>query len=310
MEVQPRTQLLSIKEEKIKSTETQWMNEGEESMQESCRKGEDEQKITEGWEVTDSEEDDELISAQEAEPKVIEVKAVEAKKTEAKVMDKKPLLPFDPAKMRAATEAAAAARKLKGVKPAAPQPAPGPKPTSARKRPISSSSSTAEKPPAPKRTKKDPTFDDILSKARQWLMEGKSWMIRNRETGCFGMSIKHHEGERTEITIVHTVDCDCLDVRLLHICQHAARLVKKKQLARRSRDAFVIATKIRRELSLPVPEAVRFPAVRKQVVRRWKKEVAAEEKPIPVVDVHHLQRLVEKWKSLEAYKERRIWKDW
>ncbi|KAI1283447.1 hypothetical protein F5Y07DRAFT_408774 [Xylaria sp. FL0933] len=316
MEVQSGTQLLNVGGEEIALTETQWTYEVEELINEYRSKADDEPEGMEGGEVTDPEdedEDDKVASAQEAQPEPVQFKIVEAKRPDGtKVMNKKPL-PFDPAKMKAAALGITAARRSKGLNPATLKRAADIKPPGARKRPLGSSTTTT-KQPAPKRFKKDPTLDDVLYQARRWLVPQKSWMLRNPETGCFGMSVRHREGERTELTIAHTIDCECLDVRLLHICEHAEELVKKKSIARRSRDAFVIASKIRLEEQLlssrPIPEEIRFPAVAKQDIRRRKREVKAEDRVIPVVDVHKQQRLVEKWKSLEAYKARRIWKDW
>ncbi|KAI0814399.1 hypothetical protein GGR55DRAFT_430927 [Xylaria sp. FL0064] len=307
MEVQSGTQLFNVGGEEIKLTETRWTYEVEELINEYRSKADDEPEGMKEGEVTDSEDeddDDKVASAEEPQPEPVQVKIVEAEGPQrTKVMNKKPL-PFDPAKMKAA-----AAQRSKGANAATLKSAAGNKPTGARKRPLNS---TTAKQRAPKRFKKNPTLDDVLYQARRWLVPQKSWMLRNPETGCFGMSVRHREGERTELTIAHTIDCECLDVRLLHICQHAEDLVKKKSIARRSRDAFVIASKIRLdlELSRPIPEELRFPPVPKQDIRRRKREVKAEDRVIPVVDVHRQQRLVEKWKNLEAYKARRIWKDW
>ncbi|KAI1347951.1 hypothetical protein F5Y01DRAFT_329017 [Xylaria sp. FL0043] len=316
MEVQSRIELLNVGGEEIALTETQWTYEVEELINEYRSKADDEPEGMEEGEVTDSEEEDDdgnrVPSAEEVQPEPAQVKIVEAERPEGtKVMHKKPL-PLDPAKVKAVALGITSAKRSKGVKSATLKRAADIKPTGSRKRPLGST--TTAKQPAPKRFKKDPTLDDVLYQARRWLVPQKSWMLRNQETGCFGMSIRHREGERTELTIAHTIDCECLDVRLLHICQHAEELVKQKSIARRSRDAFVIASKIgleeQLELSRPIPEELRFPAVPKQDIRRRKREVEAEDRVIPVVDVHKQQRLVEKWKNLEAFKARRIWKDW
>ncbi|KAI0967447.1 hypothetical protein F4678DRAFT_475172 [Xylaria arbuscula] len=274
-------ELMSIGEEESESTEVQDISEAEdiEPMEVHSR---------------NDPKEDKLMSKATTEYKSLEIEAVKPERPEVKKPTEKKSLPFNPAKIKAAAVA-----KSKGTKPA------GSKPTGVKK-------ATSKKPPATKR-RRDPTAVDVLAKARKWLVAPTSYMIRNPETGCFGLSSRHREGERPEITIAHTEDCECLDVRLLHICQHVEKLVKKRLLARRSREAFVIATKIRRELDSPLPKDVRFPALRRQqeqVFRRPKREVEAEEEVINVVEVHHQQRLVEKWKSLQAYKTRRIWRDW
>lgn len=219
--------------------------------------------------------------------------ARETKVPAAKVAKKNPL-PFDSAKVRVAAQSKTASKA--GTK------KPGAKPTG-----VTKSSSTKTQNSGKKHL--PPSVDKMLAAARKWLTDS-SYMIRNPETGCFGLSSRERENERAEISIVHTEDCECLDVRLMHVCQHVDRLVKGKLLARRSRDAFVIAIKICQELPLPIPKALRFPALKKQVIRRPKKEVRAETEVRYVIDVHNQQRLVEKWKNLEAYKARLIWKDW
>ncbi|KAK5627111.1 hypothetical protein RRF57_002826 [Xylaria bambusicola] len=174
-------------------------------------------------------------------------------------------------------------------------------------RPTGLKKSTGTKPT--KRIKEQ-SLEDMLADTRQWIVKPNQWMIRNPDTGCWGISARNREGERTELTIAHTVHCECLEVRLMHICKHAERLVKKRQLARRSRDAFVIATKIRLELPQPIAKDIRFPRVRTQKIERWQQEIDDEKEKGTVVEVHNQQLLVEKWKSLKAYKQRRIWKDW
>ncbi|KAI1198462.1 hypothetical protein F5X97DRAFT_147522 [Nemania serpens] len=228
--------------------------------------------------------------------KLINIEAVthtaESRTTEANelvtTVPKKKSLPFDPAKVRAA-------QSMKTSKA-------GANPTTGLMKPSSK---------APGRGKKHltPSVEKMLAAARRWLTTS-SYMIRNPETGCFGVSSRERENARAEISVVHTGDCACLDVRVMHVCQHVDRLVKTRLLARRSRDAFVIAVKIRRELPLPIPKAMRFPPLRKQVIRRPEREVREETEVRYVTEVHNQQRLVEKWKNLEAYKARLIWKDW
>ncbi|KAI1183098.1 hypothetical protein F5B17DRAFT_448996 [Nemania serpens] len=234
-------------------------------------------------------EGDKLIVI-EARTETIKSGTKEAKEQGAKTTAKRPL-PFDPAKARAAAKSKKAS--ISGTK------KPGAKPRGVTKL------NSAKAPGRNLGT----SVDEMLAATRRWLTSS-SYIIRNPETGCFGLSSRERESERAEISVVHTADCECLDVRLMHVCQHADRLVKRRRLARRSRDAFVIATKICRELPLPIPKATRFPPLKKQVIRRREEEVEAETEVRYVVEAHNQQRLVEKCKNLEAYKARLIWKDW
>ncbi|KAI0540074.1 hypothetical protein GGR58DRAFT_185058 [Xylaria digitata] len=225
-----------------------------------------------------------------AKPKLVHVEAKETKAQDTKKVIGQKQLPFDLAKINKTKVDKSKGTKLTGSRPNGVK-----KPT----RPLQRGKGGASL-----------TLDGMLTKERKWIKAPSSYMIRNPESGCFGLSCRRAEGERPEITIAHTVDCECLDVRLMHICQHVERLVKQRQLARRSRDIFVIITKIQKEPSQPIPKEVRFPVPKKQVIRRPKKEVEAEDTIINVVEEHRQQKLIEKWKNLEAYKKRLIWKDW
>ncbi|KAI1114214.1 hypothetical protein F5Y14DRAFT_187578 [Nemania sp. NC0429] len=222
--------------------------------------------------------------------------------TQVVAAPKKRLLPFDPAKVRAAAQS----KKNAGAKPTG----------------VVAATTTAKPRISKTKTKKPPSggppsldLSKTLAAARRWENKGGSvvsYVIRNPETGCLGRSRRSQEGERAEISVVHAAGCACLDVRLMHICQHVGRVVRAGHLARRWRDAFVIALKIRLELSLPLPlpKEVRFPVVRRQVIHRPAAEVRAETRPLDVVDVYHQQRLVESWVDLEVYRARLIWRDW
>ncbi|KAI0859449.1 hypothetical protein F4860DRAFT_254508 [Xylaria cubensis] len=229
--------------------------------------------------------------------KPVQAKTLEPKPPESKAKNSKSL-PFNPAKVKATTTKS---KRDKGVGVSIA----GKKPTGIRKL-------RSTRPPKRSEKGSTPSLDDMLSEARRWIAPPTSYMIRNTETGCFGLSVRKPEADRSEITIAHAVDCGCLDVRLMHIARHVDGLVKARHhLARRSRDAFVIATKIRSKLPHPIPKAARFRYLgEKQVGRRPRTEVEAETAIINVVDVHRQQKLIEKWKSLEAYQKRPIWKDW
>lgn len=242
-----------------------------------------------------------MLDKKETQPEgelIMDVKATgeEPIKTPTTKVAKHKPLPFDPAQLKAALpkskEGSTAKTKQAGAKPTGVK-----KPTKTKPTHRSAKDAT-------------PSLDTMLADTRSWIDAPTTYMIRNPDTRCFGLSCRRAENERTEITIVHTADCECLDVRLLHVCQHVDGLVRARRLARRSRDAFVICIKIRMQLAAPVPKEMRFPPLTRQVIRRPENEVEEEDRVIFVVDVHNQQTLIEKWKNLEAYKERLIWKDW
>ncbi|KAH8164311.1 hypothetical protein CIB48_g3941 [Xylaria polymorpha] len=240
---------------------------------------------------------DGLIDMEVGATKPAGTEIVEFKAPEPKVKDNKSL-PFNPAKVK---EAAA---KSKQKIPTGTNPT-GKKPTGVTK-------SRGTRPPKRSGKGGTPSLGKMLGEARKWIVAPTSYMIRNPETGCFGLSVRKPDAERSEITIAHTEDCGCLDARLMHIARHVDAMIKARHLTRRFRDSFVIVTKIRLGLPHPIPKEARFPTWlgEKQVIRRPRAEMEAEDKIINVVDVHRQQKLVEKWKSLKAYKERPIWKDW
>ncbi|KAJ3566256.1 hypothetical protein NPX13_g7208 [Xylaria arbuscula] len=300
------------------------------------------------------------MKVDKAEPKE---EAIEPKLSKAKDVKETKSLPIDPAKLKAAMAAkpkamkspkaklAAASRRAReqaASKPAGVKTSTGIKPAVSKlagaKR-TTDTRPTGSKPTGVKKSVKKPSIakplklgkevsvDDLLRKARVWVDRPKQWSIKDPETGCYGLSTQHAEGERREITIVHSINCDCLDVRLMHICKHVDALIRKRQLKRGSRDAFVIATKLDVELPQPIPKDIRFPHVKEQIIdssriaKPWREELEAEKKATiegwkndrqdypetearNVVDSYHQQPLIEKWKSLKGYKKRPIWRDW
>ncbi|GAW17278.1 hypothetical protein ANO14919_067330 [Xylariales sp. No.14919] len=226
------------------------------------------------------------IEPEEAKPTGI--KAAGPKSAKGKVVKTKRLA----TKKAKNKKAAAAAAKPKGAKP-----------KGAKKR---GGTTSAKRGKGGAKT----SLEDTLAKTRKWTKAPTSYTIRNPETGCLGRSNRREEGTRPELTIVHTIDCACRDVRLMHVCQHVDALVKSGQLKRRARDLFVIAIKIRRKLAARPPRAMRFPPLQRQRIRRRKSDVLSDAAVINVVEVHNQQKLVETWKNLEAYKKRPIWKDW
>ncbi|KAI2643386.1 hypothetical protein GGS21DRAFT_485905 [Xylaria nigripes] len=177
------------------------------------------------------------------------------------------------------------------------------KPSGIKKPSGKNKANSKKKPTKPLTDRK--ALEALLTSTRRWLVPGTAYMHRNPDTLCFGLSRRPAEAPR-KLTIVHTETCECLDARLLHICKHVDKLVRTKQLGRRFRDDLVIAVKMR----LDLPKAARLPRHGRQIVRRWESEIEAERTVINVVDTHRHQVLIEKWKNLEAFKKRRIWKDW
>ncbi|KAI1816674.1 hypothetical protein GGS20DRAFT_536480 [Poronia punctata] len=157
------------------------------------------------------------------------------------------------------------------------------------------------------------SINDMLAGARKWLRAPDSYMIRNMETGCWGLASRKPSGGRAAITIAHAAGCNCLDVRLMHICDHVGKLVKRGLVAKRFRNDLVIVIKTRTKLAQNLPEQTRFPRIhrgwRKAIVRP-QEEIDAEDKVRRVVDSHENQVLIENWKNLEVFKMRRIWLDW
>ncbi|KAI3325146.1 hypothetical protein HD806DRAFT_467346 [Xylariaceae sp. AK1471] len=228
------------------------------------------------------------------EAQILGSKAVEAKATEVKAPQAKTAL----AKVKGGKSLAV---KLAKIELAAMKPA-RTKPKEVK--------STSAKPPSFRKDAKL-SLADMLADSRKWVGAPDSYMIRNTYTGCWGMSVKKPDRARSEIKIAHAEDCECMDVRLMHICKHVDRLVKRGHIAKRFRDDLVIVIKIRRRLPQPVPKEVRFPAlVGRVIIRRPCEEVNAEDKVRKVIESHNNQMLIENWKNLKAFKERLIWKDW
>ncbi|GAP90969.1 hypothetical protein SAMD00023353_5100950 [Rosellinia necatrix] len=279
----------------------------------------------------------------------------------------KKALPFNPAKLRAPAPAPATATPST----ARPRPAAtkGAKPTGITKktkRPPTTTTTASKKKATTTTARRGRTaLDKALADARRWLTAPTAWTMRNAATGCVGSARRHpivnvnttitnsEEGGgggggggatttatttlgRAVLTVSHGAGCGCAEARLLHVCARADALVRARRLARSSRDAFVLAAKLRRDLGLgpgDIPAELAFPEDERErghgsewdgeegekekeeeeeeeARRRLRREAEAETRAVPVVDVYRQQRLVERWKSLEAYRARRIWLDW
>lgn len=204
-----------------------------------------------------------------------------------------------PKEVQAAHPGKPASAKPAKTKPTATKPL-APKPAGVNK-------AMRTKPSIHKNIGKQPLEKMLLDTRRRSRIPGVH-TIKNVDSGCFGLAINQ---PHSKVLITHTIDCECKDVRLRHICQHVDRLVKKGLLRKRFRNDYVIVTKIRKRLPQPVSKELRFPAMgKKQVIRRPQAEIDAEDRPRSVIEGYHSQRLVEQWKDLEAFKQRLIWKDW
>ncbi|KAI0397016.1 hypothetical protein F5Y17DRAFT_416859 [Xylariaceae sp. FL0594] len=158
----------------------------------------------------------------------------------------------------------------------------------------------------------------MLAAARRWLVKPNSYMIRNPDTGCWGLSSRKPRlsddqwQKRATITIAHAARCNCHDVRLRHICEHVDRLIKAGFVTRRFRNDLIIVLKTRRPLERTLLPEVSFPKYKKQRIKEAlvEEEKEKEEKVRRVVDVYENQVLIENWKNLEAFRKRKIWLDW
>ncbi|RYP83007.1 hypothetical protein DL769_001476 [Monosporascus sp. CRB-8-3] len=145
-------------------------------------------------------------------------------------------------------------------------------------------------------------IDDILLAARK---PGKGgYVIKNPRSGCIGIAAKKTAGSLPDLTVGHSADCGCLDVRLVALCRHADRMVKLGRLRRARKFDLVLALKLR---SPALPEELRL-RVRKQR-RKAGVDDGGDEEVLRVVEYRNAQRLTETWKNLEAYRKRRVWLD-
>ncbi|RYP70603.1 hypothetical protein DL771_005316 [Monosporascus sp. 5C6A] len=144
---------------------------------------------------------------------------------------------------------------------------------------------------------------DILLAARK---PGKGgYVVKNPRSRCIGIAAKKTAGSLPDLTVGHSADCECLDVRLTALCMHADRMAKLGRLRRARKHDLVLALKLR---SPTLPEELRL-RVRKQR-RKAGIDDGEDEEVLRVVEYRNTQRLTETWKNLDAYRRRRVWLDW
>ncbi|KAI1375078.1 hypothetical protein F4677DRAFT_140266 [Hypoxylon crocopeplum] len=144
--------------------------------------------------------------------------------------------------------------------------------------------------------------DELLLRARKWKSKTMYTFV-NEKTGCYGVAAMNTPRSRPNLTIHHGLRCECLDVHLIHIHKHANIMYKRNGIRRGRRDDLIMAIKLR----LPnMGITVKMPKARKSV-----NPEEAGDCPINVVEeTKRGQKLVETWQSVEAWKNRKIWKDW
>ncbi|KAI1101225.1 hypothetical protein F4804DRAFT_16867 [Jackrogersella minutella] len=144
--------------------------------------------------------------------------------------------------------------------------------------------------------------DELLLKARERVSK-TSYRIVNQETGCYGVAERDTPASRPNITIHHNIKCGCLDVRMRHLRKHANVTWKRKGIRKARRDDLIIAIKLR------LPNVGIRTKMRQSNTPMNPEDV--DEEPIRVVeDMPGGQLLIEMWDTVEAWMNRRIWKDW
>ncbi|KAI0378129.1 hypothetical protein F5Y04DRAFT_163787 [Hypomontagnella monticulosa] len=144
--------------------------------------------------------------------------------------------------------------------------------------------------------------DELLLKARERVSK-TTYKIVNKETGCYGIAEKDTPGSRPNLTIHHVEGCGCLDVRMLHLANHANVKFKRKDIKRGRRDDLIIAIKLR----LP-NMGIR---IRMEDPTEPVDEEGAKGPPRKVVEeTPSGQVLTEQWDTPAAWRTRKIWKDW
>ncbi|KAI1768024.1 hypothetical protein GGR53DRAFT_32232 [Hypoxylon sp. FL1150] len=144
--------------------------------------------------------------------------------------------------------------------------------------------------------------DVILLEARQRISSTEHKMV-NEKTGCYGVAVRATPSSRANITIHHTEKCSCMDVHLLHLHQHAQATYKQDGIKRGRRDDLIMGLKLR----LP---NVEFPTKIPQPRKPVSPEEAGSYPTRVVEELTSGQCLIEEWDSEEAWRNRKIWKDW
>ncbi|KAI1774237.1 hypothetical protein F4818DRAFT_77425 [Hypoxylon cercidicola] len=144
--------------------------------------------------------------------------------------------------------------------------------------------------------------DQLLLKARQRISKTTYKMV-NEKTGCYGVGVRDTPGSRPNLTIHHGVKCKCLDVHLIHLHKHAQVTYKRNGIKRGRRDNLIMAIKLR----LPdMGLTIKIPQPRKPV----NPDEAGSHPTRVVEELRSGQRLIEECDSVEAWRNRKIWKDW
>ncbi|KAI0471004.1 hypothetical protein GGR56DRAFT_683148 [Xylariaceae sp. FL0804] len=167
-----------------------------------------------------------------------------------------------------------------------------------------------------------------LLRGRAPIGDTHSFSVKERSgTGCFGWARvlkRRRRGTRArELHVAHAAGCKCRDVTLHALCAYADKLARHGQIPEGDggnfRDLLVLHLKLRMPLDdggghVVLPWDIRK-RLRSQQINRPRGEVEEEVEMQRVLDeycppVGPQQKLVEEWKNLEAYRQRKIWKDW
>ncbi|XDG02547.1 hypothetical protein ABKA04_002162 [Annulohypoxylon sp. FPYF3050] len=147
-----------------------------------------------------------------------------------------------------------------------------------------------------------PETNKSLFKARKRVSK-TTYKVVNKKSGCYGVAERPTPDSRSDITIHHNIGCRCSELGLKQIAEHIIIMFRQKRIRRARRDDLIMAVK----LGLPdVGIRVPLPGTKKLV-----NPDEVDEKPVSVIEqMPGGQLLVEMWDTPEAWRERRIWKDW
>ncbi|KAI1087861.1 hypothetical protein F5B19DRAFT_43437 [Rostrohypoxylon terebratum] len=149
---------------------------------------------------------------------------------------------------------------------------------------------------------KMPETDERLFKARERISR-LTYKIVNEKTGCYGVAERATINSRPKITIHHNIECECADVPLSDIAQHANVLFKQQCIRRTRRDDLIMAVKLGHP---DVGIKIQVPSPKRRVDSE-----EVDETPLRVIEeMRGGQVLIEMWDTPEAWRKRTIWKDW
>ncbi|XXG99731.1 hypothetical protein Hte_006072 [Hypoxylon texense] len=150
-------------------------------------------------------------------------------------------------------------------------------------------------------------IDEVLLGVRERMSSTTHKMV-NEQTGCYGLAVQETPRSRANITIHHMVECSCLDVHLIHLHEHAHTAYKQNAIRMGRRDDLIMAIKLRLpgidlgDAGLPV-----------KILQPREPVSPGEAGSRPIRVVEELitgQFLIEEWDSVDAWQNRKIWKDW